>query len=191
MRLSPYERLNLLNQFLILKKIDDLEEGRRSSYFYNIDDLEPFIDTLACNNEGLFDKFFDYLEGSSVPKSVAVFVDDVLKMYDRGYSFYKNLTANEKKEFGDTAEKKRGEERVIFYGFDGNEEGSYYSTCNLIVNTYKEHPDVHYAYNSKKYPKDVDSHAHMVGKYKEQLDKYNKYSGSSEVLTLKELQDIF
>ncbi len=129
MSLTRSERLQLVNQFLILENVDpsnsDIYQKKREAIEYGF--------------TAEYDQIMDFLY-DELPEEECDFVLDVLSMY-RDLTFsYKNLTDSDKAHVDYS--------KIAFPGFDGNNEGRLYSYVDYVLNTKNlyqeipEHPDM-------------------------------------------------
>jgi hypothetical protein len=178
-KLSINERLLLINQFTILKNIENdditglmnksyydrnikiLENGYELEYFSIYNDIEEPLSYEGCN-----------------------FVYSVLNMYRDLYFSFENIKNNTKILDSD----------IKFKGFDANDiiEGAYISYAKYIIDDLKKYEEI------KKYlGNSFNSHCPMTYKYNNMLRKYEKYKKEKNInffhidyLTEEEILDI-
>lgn len=145
MELSKLERLNLINQFLMLEKLypeeadyyaqhrKALEGGYKLHYQWIFDHLDDEVSSAACQE-----------------------VLDILEMH-RAFAF-SYMHANQKKEVVD-------DERFRFRGFDGNEEPRQLSYASYFIMELGRFQELLY---DKEYS-DLNSHTPMMPSYRDML----------------------
>lgn len=114
MNLSKTERLILINQYEILKQLDN----------ENATDYENLIEILI-NGYTTFYYKFDVRISSEVPEEVQRFVFDILDVY-RVIEHYKRENPQD--------DQINNHPWNHFQGFDGNEETEYFSFVRFLIN---------------------------------------------------------
>ncbi|KRL40744.1 YfbU family protein [Liquorilactobacillus nagelii] len=183
MKLTAYQRLNLINQFIILKRLDKVSPSRGVTY-YDETQFDNYIEILQMGYEGLYDEIFNYLDKSVVDEKVSEFVNQVLYMYDRGYLSYQKLPKEDKELFDSS--------NLKFPGFDGNDEINYYGYCNFFINEMGRYQYVLYKNSGKT--KDVNSHSNTLSRYSKMTLKFKQYEDENKnggILNLNQLKDVF
>lgn len=170
MNLNEYERITLINQFLLLQE-NGVENGH-----YDVKQYQNYIDILYNGYEGLYDEIFSSLPRNIISKDVSDEVGEILYMYDRAEISYSNLSKSEQMKI-DVSD-------ITFHGFDGNEEYDHYAICTFIIKNLKY-------YSSMFKTNELNSHFRTLGKYREQLKKFNEEKVSGDVLTLEGLIKVF
>ena len=153
MHLTPQEKLILHNQFEILKHVNPDDFSR---YQEKQEILEIGSDT-DC------EELFNFLNGT--PNEVASEVWDILDMFKALTFSYDKLS--------DVADLKR--EDVLFSGFDGNEECSYYIYAQWLIeerNKYQEFATC-----------EVNSHCNRLDVYRKMMGIYNTVKQKHEIKT--------
>lgn len=167
-KLTEYERQNLINQFRIIDALNDSNEN------------EGAIKVLIGGFEGDYnEKVFEELES---PKSAQALhlVNDVLRMHDLGIQSYERLDENEKSE--------DLERKVMFKGFDGNTQYDCYRCVEYILDDLKLYETVKNStssYNSHGSIFTVTEYAKQAAKFKEHEKK------SNSLLTKEQLEYLF
>lgn len=171
--LSDFERVSLVNQFLIMKGqgkevIDEVS-------FYDFDKIDALIEILRVGHEGLYDEVFDIIS-KPISKSVVDEVYGILSLYDDALSSFEKLSDAERTE----------ELRLLikFDGFDGRDEKEHYSTLKTIVKHLEQFEGLFEG------NKDLNSHMNRLSKYRKQLDISKGFEGLYE-LSSEDLYKIF
>lgn len=162
MELTEKERLFLINQYEILKKLDPDEEE------YYEKDQKILIQGLTKEYDSLVDGLHN-----ETPIEVCNEVIDILQMYRSLYFSYLKLSDIEKAEID--------EDDVKFQGFDGNEEGSHHLYVEYIIeddDRFTEFKDV-----------ELNSHWNKLSKYREMIVRWRKYHRYN-LLTIEKIKDI-
>lgn len=171
MKLSATERRILINQFLILKMLDT----ENNTSYYDSQNYDNYLTILHEGYEGLYDEFL-LKANDTIPKEVTEEVYKVLYMYDRAILSYEKLSDSDKESFSTS--------RITLAGFDGNNEYDHYAMYKFIVKDMKS-----YGYVLKS--TDLNSHAPRIQIYREQLDLFNQYKRSGDLLDLEGLNKVF
>lgn len=170
MELSLKERLFLYNQYEILKllNIEDEDEQKRYERYQKI-----VSEGYKYNYSDLTDGFAD-----DVPDKTCEFVWDVLQMYRTLYNSYYDLNEIEKKQID--------LDDITYKGFDGNEEGDYYSYANFILEDMGRYDEIY-----KNGKAELNSHYNVLNEYSEMLDKWKDLKvGRYDTLTFEQMQYI-
>jgi len=170
MELTEFERITLINQFLLLQE-NEVERGH-----YDANDYQNYIDILYNGYEGLYGEIFGAIPRNAVTKEVSDEVYAILYMYDRAEISYNNLSEEEKEQI-DVND-------ITCRGFDGNEEYDHYAIYTFIIENLKQ-------YSNMFKSSDLNSHFQTLGRYREQLKRFNKEKISGDVLTLDGLIEVF
>lgn len=170
MKLTEFERITLINQFLLLQK-NEVDGGH-----YDVNKYQNYVDILFNGYEGLYEEIFSSLPSNIVPKETSDEVYKILYMYDRAEISYSNLSEDEKKNID--------VKNITFNGFDGNEEYDHYAIYTFIIENLK-------SYQNMLKSSDLNSHYQTLDRYREQLKKFNKEKISGDVLTLEGLIKVF
>lgn len=170
MDLSKKERLFLYNQYEILKLLNSKDK-------YMVEQYEEYQDVLLngykYNYDNLIQGMFD-----DTPDEVSKFVWEVFNMFRALYNSYHEL--------GDDQKEKINLEEIKFQGYDGNEEGEYYSYSNFILEKMKRYHEI---YDNGKV--ELNSHSHMVPTYRKMLDAWVKVRDEQYTkLTVKQINAI-
>lgn len=154
------EKLILYNQYAILQKLYPED----SKLYENAQKV------LANGFTSEYDSLTEHLS-DDYPEEICSETQDILQMYRSLYSSYEEL--EEKSDI-----KKRD---VQFQGFDGNEEGKYYSLAKYYIkdeDLFEEFKDV-----------PINSHSSKLRKYKAMLLTWKKY-GRYDTLTKDQIIEI-
>ncbi len=110
MKLSPFERMTLANQFRILQKIDP-----------GVDHYHQYAEILDSGYEGLYGRIFEHQSDPPLPKEISDEVYDIFDMYralDRAYQ---------------SGIEKPDCRCAEFSGFDGNND-KHFGVASFILN---------------------------------------------------------
>lgn len=144
MQLTKLERLNLINQYLILEKLYPELQSHYSELRQALEDGYS-LHYSWC---------FEYL-GNDLPEEECRKVLDILDMY-RAITFssekLKSLKIND-------------HYNHIFQGFDGNEEGQYMQYTDFFIKKLGRFDELLYGNDNKSF----NSHSKMLGKYSRML----------------------
>jgi len=142
MELDIKDRLLLYNQYEILKTLNS-EESKE----YEL------MQTIVAN--GFKSNYNELITGFSkeTPESISEFVFDVLQMYRVLDTSLGELSPEERQ--------KIAVKDITYAGFDGNDEGSYYTYANFILKDLGRFEEI---YNNGKV--ELNSHRNMLNKYK-------------------------
>jgi len=148
--LTPYQRLNLYNQYTILEQLSLIQDNESEAKFY------AKLAKIAF--EGYSHDYYEITDiiQEELPFATASFVWDVLDMYSEIYTSY-NKIENPIISF----------ESIKFRGFDGNNEADLMAYCGFIVNDLGRYTEFKGG--------DFNSHAPRVHKYSEMLQKWNEW----------------
>lgn len=167
--LTDYERVSLINQFSILKQMDQTN-------VYDSKNYSLMIDILTEGNEGLYDEIFGILEEPVKPE-VAEEVRDILHLHDMALIAYENLNSKEKSE--------ELKYKISFKGFDGQNEHAYLKSLELIVKKIG-----HFETLFSQKDSQFDSHSTKLTKYRKQLKNAEKET-ENPFYTKEQLERIF
>ncbi len=159
MELTEYQRLNLLNQYKILR---DLAKIRKDEY-----DIQYYNNLVKIVAEG-YERDYELLTeeiDEEFSKEDCDFVWDTLEMYRAIHdSYYKIKKPTLSKS------------DIKFDGFDGNNEGRYYSLCRFILFDLKRYEE-----QTEDGRTDFNSHCRRCEKYRTMLSKWNSLGKSYEL----------
>lgn len=166
MELTKKDRLLLFNQLEILKHLNPDEADRyeveqkivANGYKYHYDELV----------EG-FDEDLDI--------AVSEYVFDVLQMYRSLNNSYASLSSEEKSQIDIN--------NIKYQGFDGNEEGDYYSYANFLLEDYDRYGEI---YEDEKV--ELNSHRNMIRRYDRMLETWKSFNNRYGNLTLDQIKEI-
>lgn len=170
MELSKKERLFLYNQYEILKLLNSKDKYAVQKYEEH---QEVLLNGYKYNYNNLIQGMYD-----DTPDEVSKFVWDVFNMFRALYNSYHDLEEEQKEQINMND--------IKFQGYDGNEEGEYYSYANFILENMKRYDEI---YDNGKV--ELNSHRNMVPTYRKMLDAWvrvrdERYSS----LTLKQINEI-
>jgi|SRR5690625_434623 len=171
MKLSPTERQILINQYLILKKLDK----NNDTGHYDANDYDNFITILHEGYEGLYDKVL-YNLNYSIPEEIVREVRDILYMYDRAIISHEKLSEDEKQ--------KISKHKITLAGFDGQNEAEHLAIYRFLIRDMKE-----WQYVLKS--SDLDSHMPRLSKYRRQLKSFEQEKISGDILSFEGLKKVF
>lgn len=170
MELSLKERLFLYNQYEVLKllNLDDEHEQERYEKCQKI-----VVEGYKHNYGDLTDGFSD-----DVPDEVCILVWDVLQMYRTLHNSYRKLEKLEKEQIDI--------DDITYKGFDGNEEGQYYSYSIFVLEDMKMYEEI---YKDEKV--ELNSHYNVLNKYRKMLNNWKGLGiGKYETLTLEQIKHV-
>lgn len=171
MKLSVKERQLLINQFLLLKKLDK----ENDTNFYDANSYDNYIKILHNGYEGLYNEIFIDMN-HTVPKEVSDEVYNILYMYDRALLSHDKLSFEEKKDIS--------KERLILHGFDGQNERDHLSVYRFLIEDMK-------VYRHTLKTEDLNSHFPTLLNYRKKLNLFEKYKSNGDILDLEGLKKIF
>lgn len=148
---SKEQRALLINQYEILKHVDPSES-------------EYYDEKIEILYNGYSD-FYDEIAGDisdDLPEHISRKVWDILSLYRSLYFGYKNLEPEEQEEID--------EKDVIFRGFDGNTETSYYSYAKYLVNRAGRYSEIKELIEEGKV--DMNSHWSRLNFYEDLLSRW-------------------
>lgn len=153
MELTKIERLNYINQFLILEKLypESADTYRQSRI--------ALEEGYSLHYEWIFQGICD-----DFPKSECQFVLDVLDMHRA--MIYSNSSLSDDDKFA--------AEDIRFMGFDGNNEAEYLGYARYFIVTLERYDEIR---NQFAYP-DLNSHMYSIPRYKKMLEKWNSFGKS-------------
>ena len=167
MELDIKDRLILYNQYEILKVLNS-EESKEYELMQNI-----VVNGFKSNYEELITGF-----SNETPESISEFVFDVLQMYRELDDSLSELSAEEKEHVD--------KHDITYAGFDGNEEGSYYTYANFVLEDLGSYEEI---YNNGKV--ELNSHRNMVNKYKRMVTTWKEIkSGRYDNLSFENIKKI-
>lgn len=166
MDLTKKDRLMLYNQLEILKHL-------------NPDDVERYDVDQKILTDGYKYHYDDLVEGFSneLDESVSQYVFDVFQMFRSLSNSYRALSTEEKSEVDVY--------KITFHGYDGNEEGSYYSYARFVLEDLKRYGEI---YDNGKV--EFNSHRNMLRKYNEMLTIWKGFNDRYGDLTLNQIKQI-
>jgi uncharacterized protein len=164
MELTKVERLNYINQFLILEK---LYPDSADTYKQNRIALE---EGYSLHYEWIFQGICD-----DFPKSECQFVLDVLDLHRA--IIYSNASLSD--------QEKLPIEKIRFRGFDGNNEGEYLGYARYFIVTLERYDEIR---NQFTYP-DLNSHMPSIHRYKKMLETWITY-GKTFDMSKAQLEEI-
>ncbi|CAK2832462.1 YfbU family protein [Vibrio breoganii] len=149
MKLNRQERLNLVNQFLILEKLYPEEAD------YYAKHRKAIAEGYELHYEWIYEGLWEGLS-----KADCQFVLEILDLY-RAISFSSRHFTNE------TVQKHSWYQ---FPGFDGNNESSYMAYCRYFIVDLERFDELRYGQDIP----DLNSHAPTIKKYKAMLDTWHE-----------------
>ena len=157
--LTEYQRLNLLNQYKILRDLAEMRQDERTAQYY-----EELATIVA---EGYLDSYDQLTQelNEEFPKEDCKLVWDTLRLYSAIYYSFNRLKNPKIKEAD-----------FHFDGFDGNTEFRYYHLCTYIINTL--HRFGEFAENGIT---DFNSHCRRCDKYRKMLTKWGEMKEKFEL----------
>ncbi|MEK4700377.1 YfbU family protein [Solibacillus sp. FSL R7-0668] len=162
--MNDEQRLLLLNQYDILSKLDP-----EDNYYSKCRDI------LANGYEVLYSEISNRLS-EPMSSEQGGFVIDVLQMYRVLNTSYEQLEDKENITDFD----------VAFKGFDGNEEGKYYSFAQFFLDDYNRFGELKenesFSYNS--HSNRVEKYSRMVMLWKDTADRYNDNLTAEEIKSI-------
>ena len=167
MELDIKDRLFLYNQYEILKTLNSKE-----SKGYEL------MQSIVVN--GFKSNYGELLIGFSkeLPESISGFVFDVLQMYRVLNTSLCELSPEEKQ--------KIDVKDITYAGFDSNEEGSYYTYANFVLEDLGSFEEI---YNDGKV--ELNSHRNMLNKYKRMVTTWKEVkSGRYDKLSFESIKKI-
>lgn len=170
MELSLKERLFLYNQYEILKLLNPDDEYEKKRY----EECQKIVvEGYKYNYEDLTEGFED-----DVSDEVCNFVWDVLQMYRTLNNSYYDLEQSEKD--------KINLYDITYKGFDGNEEGQYYSYSKFVLKDMGRYEEIY-----KDGKAELNSHHNVLNRYSKMLNKWQELNVSRyDNLTLEQIKYI-
>lgn len=167
MELSKKERLILLNQYLILEKLDPDEADSYRKY------AKILKEGYAYHYQDLVEWFYDDMSEEDTQE-----VLDILEMYRRLVFSYRDLGSEEKA--------KVDGRKLEFRGFDGNNETIQLAYVRFFLEDEGRYDELHNEHH------DYNSHMPMLGKYRRMLDAYKSIVEDNDyrMLTSDEINEI-
>ena len=165
--LTEYQRLNLLNQYEILRQLAIMQDDKDMADYYN--------QLITIVSEGYIIEYDRLSTGLSEQMSVedSEFVLNVLDMYSVIYFSYEKIE-----------NPKLTMEDIRFDGFDGNEEIYHYAYCKYIL--LEEHRFSELTANDRR---DFNSHYNRIDIYRKMLNKWIEM-GKPRILTESEIEEL-
>ncbi|QTH71664.1 YfbU family protein [Pseudoalteromonas xiamenensis] len=142
-KITDIERLNLINQFLILEKL----------YPEEADYYEKNRIALEQGYKAHYRTIFEHL-WEEMPEEKTREVLDILEMHRAITWSLTDLSKDNKKK-----------SNYVFRGFDGNEESEQLSYCHYFIVNLERYQEL---VENKEYP-DFNSHCEMLPKYRRML----------------------
>jgi len=150
MDLDIKDRLILYNQYEILKTLNS-EESKEYELMQNI-----VVNGFKFNYDELITGF-----SNETPKLISEFVFDVLQMYRALNNSLSELLPEEQQQID--------KKDITYAGFDGNEEGSYYTYANFVLEDLDRYGEI---YNHGKV--ELNSHRNMLNKYSRMISTWKE-----------------
>ena len=166
MELTKKDRLLLFNQLEILKHLNPDDADR-----YEVDQ-KIIVNGYKYHYNDLVEWFDDDLD-----VSVSEYVFDVLQMFRSLNNSYATLSPEDKSQIDI--------DDIKYQGFDGNEEGSYYSYANFLLEDYDRYGEI---YNDGKV--ELNSHRNMVRTYSGMLETWKSFDNRYGNLSLDQIKKI-
>ncbi|MBK0295839.1 YfbU family protein [Bacillus sp. S34] len=168
---SKEQRVILINQFEILKHLDP----SYSDYYDN---------KIEILHNG-YSYFYDDIVGDlseDFPKETSRTVLDIFELYRKLYFSYKRLSPEDQEQIN--------ERDVIFKGFDGNTETSYYSFANFVVLRAGKYGEIKDLIEEGKV--DMNSHSSRINYYIDLLSRWSPLRQESlgKDLTLQQIKHL-
>lgn len=166
MELTKKDRLLLFNQLEILKHLNPDEADK-----YEVDQ-KIIVNGYKYHYNELVKGFDEELD-----ISVSEYVFDVLQMYRSLNNSYAALSVEEKYQIDI--------DDIKYRGFDGNEEGAYYSYANFLLEDYDRYSEI---YEDEKV--ELNSHRSMIRRYDRMLETWKSFNNRYSNLTLAQIKEI-
>lgn len=180
MSLTDYERLNLLNQFLILK-----ESG---SDFYDSEQLNLMINTLKDGHTSFYDELiFSTLE-KEITDDITEEIFDILSLKSRSLVSLRNVKEPIHADLEEFLL-----DRIFFFGFDGNDEleAQYLRQSEYIVYQLNRF-EILFDKSKGRASEDFNSHFKTLSIFRSELKRHAElYRSYEENLTLEDLKHIY
>lgn len=151
-KLSKTERLILANQYIILRKLDT----------HSTAEFDGIIDALINGYPYIYNDYFSYVN-DNIDEDIESKVVHVLSMFRSLYASYQQLSDDDKN--------KIDESEVVFSGFDGNNEASYYAFTKCLINKYDRFDEVKELIKNKKL-EDLNAHFPTLPRYNQLLERW-------------------
>ncbi|MCF6808076.1 YfbU family protein [Thiotrichales bacterium 19S9-12] len=151
MKLSKAERLILVNQYELLKHLDQKNEK----------DYEEKIEIIKSGYEELYPAVASHLHEEFTTEDCQ-FVWDILNLYRAVHYYMKNNQGKETKITNHPWSK--------FNGFDLDNEAKYFGFTKFIIQNQGRYPELAKI--------DLNSHSPRIPKYRRMVDKFKKYKVS-------------
>ena len=167
MELDIKDRLFLYNQYEILKTLNSKESKKFE-----------LMQSIVVN--GFKSNYGELIVGFSkeIPDSISGFVFDVLQMYRVLNASLCELSPEEKQ--------KIDVKYITYAGFDGNEERSYYTYANFVLEKLGSFEEI---YNDGNV--ELNSHRNMLNKYKRMVTTWKEVkSGRYDELSFENIKKI-
>lgn len=157
--LTEYQRLNLLNQYKILRDLAEMRQDEREAQHY-----EELVTIVAEGYVGEYGQLTEELS-EEFPQSESELVWNTLNMYRAIYDSYDRIE-------NPTISKTD----IRFDGFDGNEEIRYYCLCKYILFDLKRFEE-----QTSDGRLDFNSHSRRCDLYREMLAKWDSLNKSYDL----------
>lgn len=149
--LTPYQRLNLYNQYSVLRKLSEIQG--------NTDDAEMYERYAIIVSMGYTHEYMSLATlYKELSKDDCKFVMDVLNMYSAIYSSFVEIGNSELSEVD-----------ISFRGFDGNNEADLLNYCEFLLFNLKCYPEL-----TADGKSDFNSHLPRRATYNIMLQKWNE-----------------
>lgn len=156
--LTPYQRLNLLNQYRILEQLARLNKDEDDALFY------ARHATIVSEGYSLDYGAFQADIADELPEDQARLVWDTLDMYAAIDCSYSHLR-----------ESSLTKDQIAFKGFDGNYEAELMNYCRFIIY------DLNRFYELRENANDFNSHARKYKTYMAMVQKWKEMDRSYEM----------
>jgi uncharacterized protein YfbU (UPF0304 family) len=164
--ITDIERLSLINQFLILEKLNPEE----AEYY------EKNRIALEQGYKAHYKTIFEHL-WDEMPEEKTKEVLDILEMY-------RSITWS----YIDLNKGKKSDPKYAFKGFDGNEESEQLSYCHYFIVNLERYQEL---VQNPEYP-DFNSHCRMLDRYRRMLAIWKQEKEKNDFkLTLEQINKIF
>ncbi|MCY7964988.1 YfbU family protein [Bacillus inaquosorum] len=174
LELTKAQRVILINQMEILKKLQPSKE----------EEYDKYIEILDRGYTPYYSEIFGEPD-EELDKDISRQVFDVFDMYQALYFDYQNLTEDEREQIN--------EKDVLFKGYDGNNE-SQYSFAHFVVFEMERYKFIKELLDEGKI-ESMNSHRGMAGHYKELLNRYHRIREENNKkhqrrLTLEQIKEV-
>lgn len=158
-KLNKFERLSLVNQFLIMK--GQGEEAINGNSYYSLEMINAAIEILSAGHEALYADVFNAIS-EPTSKEIGDEVYEILSLYFDALLSFEKLPKSEQTE--------ELRSLIEFDGFDGNEEIEHYATLKVIVKDLNQFEGL---FEDKK---SLNSHMNRLSKYRNELAKSKEFT---------------